>query len=119
LRIIFPTVTRHNFERQKMPFKDADKQREYAREWARKHRKKASAGKNKIELSEDFKFKLEAPQDLTLVLEAVINDVLKAKMDAAVRGRCIASLVQTSIKLLEVGEIEERVEALEKRARLT
>ena len=99
-----------------MPFKDANKQRECAREWARKQRKTANSGK-KLELSQDFK--LETAQDLTLVLEAVINDVLKAKMDAAVRGRCIASLVQTSIKLLEVGEIEERVEALEKRARLT
>jgi len=99
-----------------MPFKDANKQRECAKEWARKQRKTANSGK-KIELPQDFK--LETAQDLTLVLEAVINDVLKAKMDAAVRGRCIASLVQTSIKLLEVGEIEERVEALEKRARLT
>ena len=99
-----------------MPFKDANKQRECAKEWARKQRKTANSGK-KIELPQDFK--LETAQDLTLVFEAVINDVLKAKMDAAVRGRCIASLVQTSIKLLEVGEIEERVEALEKRARLT
>ena len=80
-----------------MPFKEADKQREYAREWARKQRKKASTGKNKIELSGDFSFKLETAQDLTIVLEVVINEVLQAKMDAAVRGRCIAQLVQTSI----------------------
>ena len=98
-----------------MPFKDVDKQREYAREWARKHRKKASAGKNKIELSEDFKFKLQAPHDLTLVIETVINEVLQAKMEAAVRGRCIAQLVQTAIKLLEVGEVEDRIAKLESR----
>jgi hypothetical protein len=98
-----------------MGYKDADKQREYAREWAAKQRKKASAGKNKIELSEDFNFKLETAHDLTLVIETVINEVLQAKMEAAVRGRCIAQLVQTAIKLLEVGEVEDRIAKRESR----
>jgi uncharacterized small protein (DUF1192 family) len=41
--------------------------------------------------------------------------VLQAKMEAAVRGRCIAQLVQTAIKLLEVGEVEDRIAKLESR----
>ena len=95
-----------------MPFKDANKQRECAKEWARKQRKTANSGK-KIELPQDFK--LETARDLTLVIETVINEVLQAKMEAAVRGRCIAQLVQTAIKLLEAGEVEDRLTKLEAR----
>jgi hypothetical protein len=55
---------------------------------------------------------------LAPVLEAVINEVLDAKMEAATRGRCIAQLVQTSIKLLELGDLEERLSAIEERLRV-
>lgn len=46
----------------------------------------------------------------------MINEVLNAKMEAAMRGRCIAQLVQTSIKLLEVGDLEARLSTLEARS---
>jgi hypothetical protein len=39
-------------------------------------------------------------------------------MEAATRGRCIAQLVQTSIKLLELGDLEERLSAIEERLRV-
>jgi hypothetical protein len=42
-----------------------------------------------------------------------MNEVLNANIEAAMRGRCIAQLVQTSIKLLEVSDIEARLSALE------
>ena len=95
-----------------MPYKDKARARQYQREWVRKQRQNASSEK-KLKHPPDFKF--ENAQDLTQVLEVVINEVLNAKMEAAMRGRCIAQLVQTSIKLLEVGDLEARLSALEAR----
>lgn len=75
-----------------MPYKDNSRAGEYQREWARKRRKKARSEKYLVEPS----FKLETSQDLTLALEAVINKVLNAKMEAAVRGqpRCRQSALE-------------------------
>jgi hypothetical protein len=95
-----------------MPYKDKTRAREYQREWARKQRENASSA-NFLEPSQDFKF--ESAEDLAPVLEAVITEVLDAKMEAAARGRCIAQLVQTSIKLLELGDLDARLSALEAR----
>jgi hypothetical protein len=95
-----------------MPYKDKTRAREYQREWARKQRDNASSA-NFLEPSQDFTF--ESANDLAPVLEAVINEVLDAKMEAATRGRCIAQLVQTSIKLLELGDLDARLSALEAR----
>lgn len=47
---------------------------------------------------------------MTDVLEAVIDEVMAATMDTAVRGRVIAALVQTAVKLLELGDINQRLE---------
>jgi hypothetical protein len=61
-----------------------------------------------------FELKKNAPGSQK-VLEAVVNEVLRVKMDAAALGCCIAQLVQTSINLLEVGDIDQRLQAIERR----
>lgn len=95
-----------------MPFKDRNKARAYQREWSRKQRLNVSSGK-KIEPS--LNVKLESAKDLVPVLEAAINEVLNATIEPAMRGRCIAQLAQTTIKLLELDDLEERLSAIEAR----
>jgi hypothetical protein len=82
-------------------YKDPDKQREYKREWARTQRSKANTGKKIV--VPDAHFALDTPAECSHILEICVNEVMASKMEAAPRARCVASLVQTAIKLQEWG----------------
>jgi hypothetical protein len=99
-----------------MPYKDKNKARAYQREWARKQARKQRENASLAGKLEPIpNFKIKSPQDLKPVLEAAINEVLNAKCEPLMRGRCISQLVLTSLKLLEVSDIETRLSALETR----
>jgi hypothetical protein len=69
-----------------MPYEDPAKKKAYMREWNARHRKNGLIPKKRE------RFSLKTTRDLTRVLESVIDEVLNAEMDVAVRGRCIGSL---------------------------
>ncbi len=55
---------------------------------------------------------LESIKDLRRILEVAVIDVLGLENSVA-RARALASLVTTAARLLETGEFEERLEAIE------
>ncbi len=55
---------------------------------------------------------LESTKDLRRILEVAVVDALGLENSIA-RVRALASLVTTAAKLLETGEFEERLEAIE------
>jgi len=91
------------------PYKDPNKQRDYQRNWARS-RVSTKASKSEPGL----KWRLETADDLKGVLEAVVSELMGAEdLDLGVKGRVIASLLSVGVKLLEVGNLEERLSKLE------
>lgn len=55
---------------------------------------------------------LESVADIRRLLEVAVLDTLELENSVA-RSRTLAYLAQTALKMLEVGELEERVRALE------
>ena len=55
---------------------------------------------------------LESIKDLRRILEVAVIDVLGLENSIA-RGRALSNLVQVGAKLLEVGELEDRLAAIE------
>ena len=93
-----------------MGYKDADKQRDYQRNWARERRSKVSTNKRAVELT----WRLETADDLKAVLETIVSEIMSAdELDIGVKGRVVAQLLTVGVRLLEVSSIEERLEALE------
>jgi hypothetical protein len=93
-----------------MGYKDADKQRDYQRNWARERRSKVSTNKRAVELE----WRLETAADLKGILELIVSQVMGAEeLDIGIKGRVVASLLTVGVRLLEVGSIEERLEKLE------
>lgn len=93
-----------------MPYKDADKQREYVRNYQRKRRSKVGYSGNNINLD----WRLETADDLKAVLETIVSEIMSAdELDIGVKGRVVAQLLTVGCKLLEVSSIEERLEKLE------
>ena len=95
------------------PYKDADKQKEYQRNYQRERRSKVGYSKNNLKLE----WRLDTAADLKAVLELIVSDVMNDEdLDLGVKGRVVASLLTVGVKLLEVGSIEERLSKLEAKA---
>jgi hypothetical protein len=93
------------------PYKNRDKQRVYQRNWQRERCGVSSSGSDEPTLE----WRLETAQDLKAVLESVINELMPSDLDLGVKGQVIAQLLTVGCKLLEVGDIERRLDALEAR----
>ena len=91
------------------PYKDADKQKEYQRNYRRERRSKVGYTK-KLELKG---VNINTAEDLKKIVAASLFELVDTPMEPGPRGRCIAQLIGAAVKLLEVGSIEDRLTKLE------
>lgn len=93
-----------------MPYADPNKQREYVRDYQRKRRAKGGYSRDNI----NHEWRLETADDLKSVLECIVSELMAdEELDLGVKGRVVASLLTVGLRLLEVGQIEDRLERLE------
>ncbi|MEI1420931.1 hypothetical protein EFK13_06670 [Bacillus cabrialesii] len=59
--------------------------------------------------------RLKKPQDVRRMLARVINELLQEEPPTIERARVIATLSNSIIKAMEVGELDERMKEIEKR----
>ena len=97
------------------PFADLEQSREYQRKYQRERRLHAGkAPKKPTAKSVTASFRLESVRDIAGVLERITNELMdNDELDIILKGRVIASLMNTATKILEVGAIEERLQQLE------
>jgi predicted NUDIX family phosphoesterase len=96
-----------------MPYKDKQKAREYQREYQRRRR----AESNEIHPDKPtIPYSLTCLEDLRTVFERITGDVMNADIDVGVKGRVIAQLLATGIRLFEKTDLEVRIAALERAA---
>lgn len=70
------------------------------------------AHKKPADLAADFH--LESVKDIKGVIERVVNELLAdPNIDLVLKAKVISQLLTTSCKILQVGELEERLQALE------
>jgi hypothetical protein len=93
------------------PYKDPDMQKKAQREIMRRRRRGTSVGKQLD--SKWLKFHLQSTEDLRQVAEEQIEIVRNSGADELVVAKTINQLLQTSIKLLELSELEDRVAEIE------
>lgn len=58
--------------------------------------------------------RLNRPQDVRRLLSRVINELIQEEPSSIDRARVIATLSNSIIKAMEVGEIDERMREIEK-----
>ncbi len=95
-----------------MSYKDPEKQKAAQRASAKRRRERASPPKKKLELKG---VNINTVDDLKNIVSASLFELVDTPMEPGQRGRCIAQLVGCAIKLLEVGDLTARIEALEAR----
>ncbi|PEK99496.1 hypothetical protein [Bacillus sp. AFS017336] len=59
--------------------------------------------------------RLNKPQDVRRLLARVINELMKKEPSSIERARVIATLSNSIIKAMEVGELDDRINEIEKR----
>lgn len=59
--------------------------------------------------------RLKRPQDVRRLLARVINELMHEEPTSIERARVIATLSNSIIKAMEVGELDERMKEIEKR----
>ncbi|KQU24041.1 hypothetical protein ASG65_19085 [Bacillus sp. Leaf13] len=59
--------------------------------------------------------RLNRPQDVRRLLARVINELMQEEPSSIERARVIATLSNSIIKAMEVGELDERMKEIEKR----
>lgn len=59
--------------------------------------------------------RLKRPQDVRRLLARIINELIQHEPSSIDRARVIATLSNSIIKAMEVGEIDERMKEIEKR----
>lgn len=93
-----------------MPYKDAEKRKDYQRQYQRQRR----AGITESKPSNlDPTFRLQTAQDVHTVLTETLFEVKQANADTLVKARCIGYLAGIILKAIEAGDIEERIKRLE------
>jgi hypothetical protein len=96
-----------------MPYKDAEIQRQYQREWQRARRIGAPLRTVRQTLNQD------APRtaaEVLQVLGSLIDQVLASDQgDIYIKARTVAYLAGVTLKAIETANIEERLAALEER----
>ncbi|CAH0178011.1 hypothetical protein SRABI84_01353 [Peribacillus simplex] len=58
--------------------------------------------------------RLNRPQDVRRLLARVINELIQEEPSSIDRARVIATLSNSIIKAMEVGELDERIKEIEK-----
>ncbi|OLO35921.1 hypothetical protein BTR23_16395 [Alkalihalophilus pseudofirmus] len=58
--------------------------------------------------------RLKKPQDVRRLLARVINELMKEEHPSVERARVIATLSNSIIKAMEVGDLDERLGSIEK-----
>jgi len=89
-----------------MPIKDAEKSREYQREYQRA-RRAGSPGNTTLDLSASIRIK--TAEDIRMLLETTINEVREAEVDVLAKARCIGYLAGITMKAIETANLEGRV----------
>jgi hypothetical protein len=59
--------------------------------------------------------RLKQPQDVRRLLARVINELIQEEPTSIERARVIATLSNSIIKAMEIGELEERIKEVERR----
>ena len=101
-----------------MPFKDPEKRRQYQRERRRRERAGIAeiAGSQKVPSIPKSKAitRIATVQDVRECLSEQIVRVRNSKADTIVKARVIGYLAGVILKAIEVGDLEKRLEAIEK-----
>ncbi len=92
-----------------MSYKDRQTQLEYMREYQRKKR----SGVNPTQFL-NSEWRLRTAEDLRVTLEAVLHELLTSEADIIVKSRAAAQLLGVGIKILELTDIDARLDALER-----
>jgi hypothetical protein len=93
-----------------MPYKDAEKQREYQRQWQRDRR--AGVPSRRVQSSTQD---IRTAQGMLDVLTGILDQLVKAEADLFMKARTIAYVVSVGLKATEVAELEARLKVLEDR----
>jgi hypothetical protein len=94
-----------------MPYKDADRQRGYKREWARMQRtgECGTPGGTPLPVA----FRLKTAQDVLTLLEEQVQAVRNAREASTLeKARTIGYLAGVALRAIEAGDVAARLEAL-------
>lgn len=93
-----------------MPIKDAEKSREYQREYQRVRR---AGSPSNATLNLPASVRIKTAEDIRLLLEATINEVREADVDVLAKARCIGYLAGITMKAIETSNFEARLSDVE------
>ncbi len=95
-----------------MPYKDAERQREYQREYGRTRRVGGAQTPNQTPIP--LPFRLKAAADVLALLEEQVGAVRgDASLTTVERARTIGYLAGVSLRAIEAGDLAARLEAVE------
>ena len=95
-----------------MPYKNVNQQRAFNRQWQRKRRAQGSTD-SKVPTLE---WKLQNIEDLKAVLNIIVTQLLEADdLDLSLKARNLSALLTVGLKMLQQGELEIRMTAIEER----
>lgn len=98
-----------------MPYKDAERQKEYQRQWQRS-RRAGKADRFKV-LRASSPVEIRTAAALLAVLSSLIRDVLETKDgDVFIRSRTAGYLISIGLRAVETADLEARLERLEGKA---
>lgn len=93
-----------------MPFKDAEKQREYQRNWQRD--KRAGVPSRRVQSSKED---IHSAQGMLDALADILSQLMAADADLFQKARVVAYVVSVGLRACETAELERRIGALEDR----
>ena len=95
-----------------MPYKDADQQREYQREYGRLRR--AGDAQTPGQTAIPLPFRLKTAADVLALLEEQVGAVRgDSKLTTVERARTVGYLAGVALRAIEAGDLAARVEAVE------
>jgi hypothetical protein len=95
-----------------MPYKDANRQREYQREYGRMRR--AGEAQTPGQTLVPIPFRLKTAADVLRLLEEQVAAVRDEQAAGALeKARCIGYLAGVALKAIEAGDLAARLEAVE------
>lgn len=93
-----------------MPYKDENERREYQRKYKRKQREGESQDKKR----QTEKIRIKTISDIQYILSKCINEVWNSDTELLVKVRTIGYLSGHCMKAIETGDIESRLQEIEK-----
>ena len=91
-----------------MAYKDADRQRQYQREYQRAKRSGSTAIKKPLNLDE-----IATAKDLRILLSEIILEVKNSDTDLIIKARLLGYLISIGVRVIETSELESRITDLE------